>query len=125
MRLIQPLLQPPQAQGIFFDPSGAWHKVFCGCLYPLVKPIVRVSVGVPGNSTRSQSAKRCSSVVPRLRQKMQRRGVMTKKATEEFDEKEAQARFEAALRAGLKTAPKPLKDKPKVKKTKAKKKKAK
>jgi hypothetical protein len=55
---------------------------------------------------------------------MQRRG-MAKKPTEEFDEKEAQARFEAALRAGLKTAPKPLKNKPKVKKTKAKKMKAK
>jgi hypothetical protein len=35
---------------------------------------------------------------------------------DDFDEKEAQERFEAALRSGLKTAPKPLKEKPKVKK---------
>ena len=41
---------------------------------------------------------------------------------EKFPEKEAQARFEAALRAGLKTPPKPLKDKPKVKKSPKKKK---
>lgn len=34
---------------------------------------------------------------------------------EKFDEKEAQERFEAALRGALKTTPKPLKDKPKVK----------
>jgi hypothetical protein len=39
-----------------------------------------------------------------------------------YDEKEAKERFEAALRAGLKTPPKPLKDKPKVKKAKSKKK---
>jgi hypothetical protein len=48
---------------------------------------------------------------------------MTKKIDEEFSEKEAKERFEAALRAGLKTAPKPLKDKPKVKKKMAKSKK--
>jgi hypothetical protein len=42
---------------------------------------------------------------------------MNKKTSEEeYDEKEAQARFEAALRAGLKTSPKPLKEKPKVNK---------
>jgi hypothetical protein len=35
-----------------------------------------------------------------------------------YSEKEAQARFEAALRGGLKTPHKPLKDKPKVKKAK-------
>jgi len=39
---------------------------------------------------------------------------------ETFDEKEAQARFEAALRGALKTSPKPLKDKPKVKRAKKK-----
>jgi hypothetical protein len=32
----------------------------------------------------------------------------------EFDEKEAQARFEAALKGALKTPPTPLKDKPKA-----------
>jgi hypothetical protein len=35
---------------------------------------------------------------------------------ENYDEQEAQKRFEAALRSGLSTSPKPLKDKPKVKK---------
>jgi hypothetical protein len=39
-------------------------------------------------------------------------------AEDEFNEKEAQERFEAALRAGLKTPHKPLKDKQKVKKAK-------
>jgi hypothetical protein len=39
------------------------------------------------------------------------------KEPERYDEKEAQARFEAALRGGLKTPHKPLKEKPKVKKT--------
>jgi hypothetical protein len=32
----------------------------------------------------------------------------------EFSKKEAQERFEAALRGGLKTSPKPLKEKPKL-----------
>jgi hypothetical protein len=36
------------------------------------------------------------------------------KDTEKFSEKEAQARFEAALRGALKTPPKPLKEKPKA-----------
>jgi len=35
-------------------------------------------------------------------------------ANAEFSEKEAQERFEAALRGGLKTSPKPLKEKPKL-----------
>lgn len=39
---------------------------------------------------------------------------MSKKSEDEYDEKEAQERFEAALRAGLKTPPKPLKEKPRV-----------
>jgi hypothetical protein len=47
---------------------------------------------------------------------------MSKKTDDQFSEKEAQARFEAALRGGLKTPHKPLKEKPKVKKTKPKKK---
>jgi hypothetical protein len=34
----------------------------------------------------------------------------------DFSEKEAQARFEAALRGALSTSPKPLKDKPRAKK---------
>jgi hypothetical protein len=38
------------------------------------------------------------------------------KPDQEYSAKEAQARFEAALRAGLKTPHKPLKEKPKVKK---------
>jgi len=33
---------------------------------------------------------------------------------EKYEEKEAQERFEAALRGGLKTEPKPLKEKSKV-----------
>jgi hypothetical protein len=37
---------------------------------------------------------------------------------EEFSEKEAQARFEAALRGDLSTPHEPLKEKPKVKKAK-------
>jgi hypothetical protein len=41
---------------------------------------------------------------------------MTPVKDKEFSEKEAQARFEAALRGGLNTSPKPLKEKPKVKK---------
>jgi hypothetical protein len=40
------------------------------------------------------------------------------KLTDQYDEKEAQARFEAALPSGLKTPHKPLKEKPKVKKGK-------
>lgn len=43
-----------------------------------------------------------------------------KKRDDEFSEKEAQERFEAALRGGLKAPHKPLKDKPKVKKAKKK-----
>jgi hypothetical protein len=46
----------------------------------------------------------------------------TSKEDTDYDDKEAQARFETALRAGLKTPPKPLKDKPKVMKPKKKKK---
>jgi hypothetical protein len=46
---------------------------------------------------------------------------MGKPPSDEFDEKEAQARFEAALRGGLKTPHKPLKEKPKVKKRKTRK----
>jgi len=38
------------------------------------------------------------------------------KSSGEYSDKEAQARFEAALKGALKTSPKPLKDKPKVKK---------
>ena len=41
-------------------------------------------------------------------------------AKEQYDEKEAQERFEKALRGGLKTSPKPLKDKPRRKETKQK-----
>ncbi len=40
---------------------------------------------------------------------------------DDYDEKEAQARFEAALKGGLSTPHKPLKEKPKAKKAKAKK----
>jgi hypothetical protein len=43
-----------------------------------------------------------------------------KKILDEFPEKEAQERFEAALRGALKTPATPLKDKPKVKKAKKK-----
>jgi hypothetical protein len=50
---------------------------------------------------------------------------MARKNDEEFSEKEAQARFEAALRGGLSTPHKPLKEKPKVKKVAKKKKRAK
>ena len=46
---------------------------------------------------------------------------MAKSSVDEFSEKEAQERFEAALRGALKTPPKPLKEKPKVKRTPAKK----
>jgi hypothetical protein len=41
--------------------------------------------------------------------------MVPKKADNEYSEKEAQARFEAALKGGLKTPHKPLKEKPKVK----------
>jgi len=40
---------------------------------------------------------------------------MSKDQDGEYTGKEAQARFEAALKGGLNTSPKPLKDKPKVK----------
>jgi hypothetical protein len=45
---------------------------------------------------------------------------VTKKNVDEFSEKEAQQRFEAALKGALSTSPKPLKEKPKVKKAKKK-----
>jgi hypothetical protein len=51
---------------------------------------------------------------------MQRRGAMTKKPVDEYDEKEAQQRFEAALRGALKTPHEPLKEKPKVRAVKKK-----
>jgi len=38
---------------------------------------------------------------------------MTDKKNEEYEPKEAQARFEASLRGALKISPKPLKEKPK------------
>jgi hypothetical protein len=41
---------------------------------------------------------------------------MSKKTDDQFSEKEAQARFEAALKGGLSAPHKPLKDKPRVKK---------
>jgi hypothetical protein len=41
---------------------------------------------------------------------------------DDYDEKEAQKRFEAALKSALSTPHKPLKEKPKVKKAKPKKK---
>jgi hypothetical protein len=45
-------------------------------------------------------------------------GFMTAKQSEDqFDDKEAQARFEAALRGALKTPPTPLKEKPKKRET--------
>jgi hypothetical protein len=47
------------------------------------------------------------------------------KENERYGEKEAQARFEAALKGALNTPPKPLKDKPKVRKAKKAKKKTK
>jgi hypothetical protein len=40
----------------------------------------------------------------------------TPKKDDQYNEKEAQARFEATLKGALNTSPKPLKDKPKVKK---------
>jgi hypothetical protein len=43
---------------------------------------------------------------------------MAGKTDEQYGQKEAQERFEAALRGGLKTPHKPLKEKPKVKATK-------
>jgi len=39
-----------------------------------------------------------------------------KKDNEQYEEKEAKARFEAALKSALNTPHKPLKDKPKVRK---------
>jgi hypothetical protein len=41
---------------------------------------------------------------------------MVKRQDNQYSDKEAQKRFEAALRAGLNTPHKPLKDKPKVRK---------
>jgi hypothetical protein len=49
----------------------------------------------------------------------------TPKDDGQFSEKEAQARFEAALKGAMNTPHKPLKDKPKVKATKKARKKAK
>jgi hypothetical protein len=49
--------------------------------------------------------------------------MVKKNSADEYSEKEAQKRFEAALRGGLNTPHRPLKDKPKVKKV-AKKKRA-
>jgi hypothetical protein len=43
-----------------------------------------------------------------------------KKISDEYSEKEAQARFEAALKGALNTPHKPLKEKPKAKKAKKK-----
>jgi hypothetical protein len=43
---------------------------------------------------------------------------MAKRSPEEYDEKEATARFEAALKSAMKTPHKPLKEKPKAKKAK-------
>jgi hypothetical protein len=37
-------------------------------------------------------------------------------ASEQYEDRDAQARFEAALKSALSTSPKPLKDKPKMKK---------
>ncbi len=48
---------------------------------------------------------------------MQRRGAMAVKP-EDYDSKEAQRRFEAALKGAMNTPHKPLKEKPKVKKAK-------
>ncbi len=42
---------------------------------------------------------------------------MSKKPTDEYDEKEAQKRFEAALKGAMNTPHKPLKEKPKAKET--------
>ena len=66
-------------------------------------------------TTRNQSANKCSSVVPGFRQKMQRRFAMAK-IPDDYNSKEAQARFEAALRGAMKTPHKPLSEKPKAKK---------
>jgi hypothetical protein len=41
-----------------------------------------------------------------------------KNRDDQFSDKEATARFEAALKSALNTPPKPLKEKPKVKKAK-------
>jgi hypothetical protein len=41
---------------------------------------------------------------------------MARNADDQFSDKEAQARFEAALKGGLNTPHTPLKEKPKVKK---------
>lgn len=46
---------------------------------------------------------------------------MSKNKAEEYSEKEAQERFEAALRGGLSTPHKPLSEKPRAKKKQAKK----
>jgi len=43
---------------------------------------------------------------------------MVDEKNERYSEKEAKARFEAALKGGLSTPHKPLKEKPKVKKAK-------
>jgi hypothetical protein len=45
-----------------------------------------------------------------------------KKPVDQYDEKEAKARFEAALKGALNTPHTPLKEKPKVKKVRPKKK---
>jgi hypothetical protein len=45
---------------------------------------------------------------------------MTKQPHEQYETKEAQERFEAALKSAMNTPHKPLKDKPKVKKAKKK-----
>jgi hypothetical protein len=42
---------------------------------------------------------------------------MAKKPDDDYSDKEAEARFEAALKSALNTPHKPLKDKPKVKKS--------
>jgi hypothetical protein len=48
---------------------------------------------------------------------------MKNKSDEQFSEKEAKARFEAALKGAMNTPHKPLKEKPKAKKVAAKKRK--
>jgi hypothetical protein len=47
---------------------------------------------------------------------------MSKKKADEYSEKDAKARFEAALKSAMNTPHKPLKEKPKVKRAKKKKK---
>jgi hypothetical protein len=47
---------------------------------------------------------------------------MSKKNADEYSEKDAKARFEAALKSAMNTPYKPLKEKPKVKRAKKKKK---